>query len=125
MRTLCLLAFGIFVGLFSYTYNLKLKTRALEAEARELVNALQDEGDFLALMRAEVSYLSRPERIEDMARKALKLEPVASTQLVPWSAVAPGATAAAQTSSAPLARKDGIAALIEKASTQAAPAGVR
>jgi cell division protein FtsL len=125
MRTLCLLAFGIFVGLFSYTYNLKLKTRALEAEARELVNALQDEGDFLALMRAEVSYLSRPERIEDMARKTLKLEPVASTQLVPWSAVAPGATAAAQTSSAPLARKDGIAALIEKASTQAAPAGVR
>ena len=69
MRTLCLLAFGIFVGLFAYTYNLKLKTRALEAEARELVNTLQDEGDFLALMRAEVSYLSRPERIEDMARK--------------------------------------------------------
>ena len=87
MRTLCLLAFGIFVGLFAYTYNLKLKTRALEAEAHELVNTLQDEGDFLALMRAEVSYLSRPERIEDMARKTLKLEPIASTQLVPWSAV--------------------------------------
>jgi cell division protein FtsL len=127
MRTLCLLAFGIFVGLFAYTYNLKLKTRALEAEARELVNTLQDEGDFLALMRAEVSYLSRPERIEDMARKTLKLEPIASTQLVPWSGVAPapGSTAATQTSSAPLARKDGIAALIEKASTQTAPAGVR
>ncbi len=125
MRTLCLLAFGIFVGLFAYTYNLKLKTRALEAEARELVNTLQDEGDFLALMRAEVSYLSRPERIEDMARKTLKLEPIASTQLVPWSAVAPGSTATVQTSSAPLARKDGIAALIEKASTQTAPAGVR
>ncbi|MFY9875413.1 MAG: hypothetical protein WAL20_07180, partial [Rhodomicrobium sp.] len=113
------------VGLFAYTYNLKLKTRALEAEAHELVNTLQDEGDFLALMRAEVSYLSRPERIEDMARKTLKLEPIASTQLVPWSAVAPGSTATAQTSSAPLARKDGIAALIEKASTQTAPVGVR
>ena len=88
MRTLCLLAFGIFVGLFAYTYNLKLKTRALEAEARELVNALQDEGDFLALMRAEVSYLSRPERIEDMARKTLKLEPSAN-QDTPWSAGRP------------------------------------
>ena len=125
MRTLCLLAFGIFVGLFAYTYDLKLKTRALEAEARELVNTLQDEGDFLALMRAEVSYLSRPERIEDMARKTLKLEPITSAQLVPWNAVAPGSSAAAQTSSAPMTRKDGIAALIEKASTQTAPAGVR
>jgi cell division protein FtsL len=125
MRTLCLLAFGIFVGLFAYTYNLKLKTRALEADARELNNALQDEGDFLALMRAEVSYLSRPERIEDMARKTLKLEPITSAQLVSWNAVAPGSSAAAQTSSAAVARKDGIAALIEKAATQPAPAGMR
>ena len=125
MRTLCFLAFGIFVGLFAYTYNLKLKTRVLETDARELVNALQDEGDFLALMRAEVSYLSRPERIEDMARKTLNLEPITSAQLVPWSAVAPGSSAVAQISSAPVARKDGIAALIAKASTQTAPAGIR
>ena len=125
MRTLCLLAFGIFVGLFAYTYNLKLKTRALEAEARELVYTLQDEGDFLALMRAEVSYLSRPERIEDMARKTLKLEPIASAQLVPWGAVAPGSGSAAQTSSAPVTRKDGIAALIEKAAVQPGFDGAR
>ncbi len=125
MRTLCLLAFGCFVGLFAYTYTLKLKTRALETEARELVNTLQDESDFVALMRAEVSYLSRPERIEDMARKTLKLEPIASAQLVPWSAVTSGSSATAQNSSAPVARKDGIAALIAKASAQAAPAGIR
>ncbi len=125
MRTLCLLAFGIFVGLFAYTYNLKLKTRGLETEARELINALQDEGDFLALMRAEVSYLSRPERIEDMARKTLNLEPIASAQLVPWSSVASGSSATAQASSAPVVRKDGIAALIEKASAQTATTGVR
>ena len=125
MRTLCLLAFGIFVGLFAYTYNLKLKTRGLETEARELVSALQDEGDFLALMRAEVSYLSRPERIEDMARKTLNLEPIASAQLVPWSSVASGSSAAAQASSETVARKDGIAALIEKASAQIAHTGVR
>ena len=125
MRTLCLLAFGCFVGLFAYTYNLKLKTRGLETEARELVNALQDEGDFLALMRAEVSHLSRPERIEDMARKTLQLEPIASAQLVPWSAIAPGSGSVAQMSNAPATRKDGIAALIEKAAVQPAPGGVR
>ena len=125
MRTLCLLAFGCLVGLFAYTYNLKLKTRALEMEARDLVTVLQDESDFLALMRAEVSYLSRPERIEEMARKTLKLEPIAATQLVPWSAVTTGSGAAPQVSSTQTPRKDGIAALIEKASAQAAVAGAR
>ncbi len=124
MRTICLLVFGCFVGLFAYTYTLKLKTRALETEARELVNQLQDESDFVALMRAEVSYLSRPERIEEMARKTLKLEPIASAQLVPWNAVANGPIAAAQNPSAPMARKDGIAALIEKASAQATIGGM-
>lgn len=124
MRTLCLLAFGCFVGLFAYTYNLKLKTRALETEAHELVNALQDEGDFLALMRAEVGHLSRPERIEEMARKTLKLEPITPQQLVPWSSVAAGAVAAAPTTNPSSGRKDGIAALIEKASAQTATARV-
>ncbi|MBT3071719.1 hypothetical protein KKP04_12680 [Rhodomicrobium sp. Az07] len=129
MRSLCLLAFGCLVGLFAYTYDLKIKTRALETDARELITALQDESDFLALMRAEVSYLSRPERIEEMAKKTLKLEPISSRQLVPWSAViaGPGASAIVQPSSsfAVPARKDGIAALIENVSLQSAVTGAR
>jgi cell division protein FtsL len=124
MRSLCLLAFGCLVGLFAYTYNLKLKTRALEAEGLQLMNALQDESDFLALMRAEVSYLSRPERIEDMAKKALKLEPIAQAQLVPWSAIASEQDAPA-VATAQIVRKDGIAALIQKASAQPAAGGKR
>jgi cell division protein FtsL len=122
MRSLCLLAFGCLVGLFAYTYDLKIKTRALETDARELITALQDESDFLALMRAEVSYLSRPERIEEMAKKTLKLEPISSQQLVPWSAVVTGTGASVQPSSsfATPIRRDGIAALIEKSSIQSA-----
>ncbi len=117
MRSLCLLAFGCLVGLLLYTYDLKFKTRALETEARELAVTLQDESDFLALMRAEVSYLSRPERIEEMARKTLKLEPIASAQLVPWSAVVADSSATWQPQTQ---RKDGIAALIEKAAVPVA-----
>ena len=124
MRTLCLLAFGCFVGLFAYTYNLKLQTRALEGEARDLISTLQDEADFLALMRAEVSHLSRPERIEEMARKTLKLEPIASTQLVPWSALAPAFSATGPSPGASAARKDGIAALIAKASAPPPSSGM-
>lgn len=113
MRTLCLLAFGCLAGLLLYTYDLKFKTRLLEARAQALLSELQDESDFLALMRAEAGYLQRPERIEDMARAKLKLEPIAPEQLVPWKAVV------ADSGSVRHARsrgKDGIASLIEKAS---------
>jgi cell division protein FtsL len=122
MRSLCFLAFGCLVGLMLYTYDLKLKTRAIEVEARDLIAALQDESDFLALMRAEVSYLSRPERIEDMARKTLKLEPIAPSQLVPWSAIVTGAGAPWQPQLVQSPQKDGIATLIEKAAGQTAVA---
>jgi hypothetical protein len=117
MRTLCLLAFGCLAGLLLYTYDLKFKTRQLEARAQALLSELQDESDFLALMRAEAGYLQRPERIEDMARAELKLEPIAPAQLVPWKAVVADSESVRQAQSRP---KDGIASLIDKAS---APAG--
>ncbi len=119
MRSLCLLAFGCLAGLLLYTYDLKFKTRQLEARAQALTGELQDESDFLALMRAEDGYLSRPERIEDVARKELKLEPIAPAQLVSWKAVLAGDDPAAQPQAA---RKDGIAALIEKTAGPAGPA---
>ncbi len=122
MRSLCLLAFGCLAGLLLYTYDLKFKTRALETQTQALAAELQDEGDFLALMRAEVSYLSRPEQIEDMARKQLKLEPIVPAQLVSWKAVIDGQDPASQPPAGQPIRKDGIAALIDKTATAAAPA---
>lgn len=119
MRSLCLLAFGCLAGLLLYTYDLKFKTRQLEVHAQALVSELQDESDFLALMRAETGYLSRPERIEDMARRELKLEPITPAQLVPWKAVL---VSGDDTSQPQNSRKDGIAALIEKAAGSSAPA---
>jgi hypothetical protein len=115
------MAFGCLAGLLLYTYDLKFKTRALEARAQSLAAELQDEGDFLALMRAEVSYLSRPEQIEDLARKHLKLEPIAPSQLISWKAVISGEDPASHPQLPLLARKDGISVLIEKAAP-AAPA---
>ncbi len=117
MRTLCLLAFGCLAGLLLYTYDLKFKTRQLETRAQALLSELQDESDFLALMRAEAGYLERPERIEDMARAELKLEPIVPAQLVPWKAIVADSESVRQAKSR---SKDGIAALIDKAS---APAG--
>jgi cell division protein FtsL len=122
MRTLCLLALGCLAGLLFYTYDLKFKTRQLEARAQALAGELQDESDFLALMRAETGYLARPERIEEMARKDLKLEPIAPSQLVPWKAVVADGEPARVAQSR---FKDGIAALIEKTSASAGAAATQ
>ena len=70
-------------------------------------------------MRAEAGYLARPERIEDMARKDLKLEPIAPASSWPWKAIVAD-TESVRQAQAQSRHKDGIAALIEKAS---APAG--
>jgi len=125
MRSLCLLAFGCLAGLMLYTYDLKFKTRKLETQAQALVAELQDESDFLALARADTTYLSRPERIEEMARRELKLEPIAPAQLVPWKAILASEDPSWQPQTAPAPRKDGIAALIEKAVAPAAAQALR
>jgi cell division protein FtsL len=125
MRSLCLLASGCLIGLLVYTYDLKIKTRALEVRAHDLTAALQDESDFLALMRAEVSYLSRPERIEDMARKTLKLEPLSTAQLVPWNAISSQTGSQWQAQIADTSHKEGIAALIDKIGGQGAAPSAR
>ncbi len=122
MRSLCLLAFGCLVGLLLYTYDLKLKTRKLEASAHDLVSQLQDESDFLALMRANIGYLSRPERLEQLAREQLGLQPIAPAQLVSWKAIVADAIPSWQAQATPNPRKDGIAALIEKSGIPATPA---
>ncbi len=118
MRSLCLLALGCLAGLLLYTYDLKFKTRQLEARAQALASDLQDENDYLALMRAETGHLSSPERIEEMARKQLKFEPIQPAQMVPWKAILAANDPSSQPQAAPA--KDGIAALIEKAAGSAA-----
>jgi cell division protein FtsL len=82
MRLFCLLAFGFLAGLVVLIYNMKFETRRLEAQAAQLERAIEDEKDNVALMRAEWSHVSRPERVESLARDVLKLEPAKSEQLI-------------------------------------------
>jgi hypothetical protein len=125
MRTLSLMTFGFLVGLILFNYDLKLAGKALEDEARQLTAAIQDESDFVALMRAEVSHLSRPGRIDALARTHLKFEPVTPQQTIPLRAINIPAVRAQnwQPETAPQPRpNDGIAALINRTATSAAPA---
>ena len=82
MRLLCLVGFGFLAGLVVLIYNMKFETRRLEAQAAQLTRAIEDERDNVALMRAEWSHVSRPERVESLARDVLKLEPAKPEQLI-------------------------------------------
>jgi cell division protein FtsL len=82
MRLFCLLAFGFLAGLVVLIYNMKFETRRLEDRAAQLERAIEDEKDNVALMHAEWSHVSRPERVETLARDVLKLEPAKPEQLI-------------------------------------------
>jgi cell division protein FtsL len=68
------LAYGI--------YQVKYETRAFDAEIASLGTKIDDERDAIAVLRAEWSLLNRPERIERLAKKYLKLAPAKPLQLV-------------------------------------------
>jgi cell division protein FtsL len=82
MRLLSLLAFGFLLGLIILIYNMKFETRQLEERAAQLERAIADEKDNVALMRAEWSHVTRPDRIETLVRDILKLEPAKPEQLI-------------------------------------------
>jgi cell division protein FtsL len=63
-------------------YQVKYESRALDAEITALGRQIDDERDAIAVLRAEWSLLNRPERIERLAQKYLKLAPAKPVQLV-------------------------------------------
>ena len=56
-------------------YQVKYETRALDAEIATIGKEIEAERDGIAVLRAEWSLLNRPERIERLAKKHLKLAP--------------------------------------------------
>lgn len=63
-------------------YQVKYETRALDAEIATIGKELEAERDGIAVLRAEWSLLNRPERIERLAKKHLKLAPSDPRQVV-------------------------------------------
>ncbi|MGF1622104.1 MAG: hypothetical protein ACFCUR_15985 [Rhodomicrobiaceae bacterium] len=82
MRLASLLAFGFLAGLIVLIYDMKYETRRLEARATDLERAIAEEKDNVALMHAEWSHVTRPDRIEKLARDVLSLAPAKPEQLI-------------------------------------------
>lgn len=70
------------VALAYVIYQVKYESRALDDEIATLAKQIDEERDGIAVLRAEWSLLNRPERIERLAQKYLKLAPAKPTQLV-------------------------------------------
>jgi cell division protein FtsL len=70
------------VALAYVIYQVKYETRAFDAEIVSLNTKIDEERDAIAVLRAEWSLLNRPERIERLAKKYLKLAPAKPLQLV-------------------------------------------
>jgi len=70
------------VALACVIYQVKYQARALDAEIVALDKRIGEERDAIAVLRAEWSLLNRPERIERLAHKHLKLAPARPAQLV-------------------------------------------
>jgi cell division protein FtsL len=70
------------VALACVIYQVKYQARGLDADIRALNGQIDDERDAIAVLRAEWSLLNRPERIERLAQKHLKLAPAKPVQIV-------------------------------------------
>jgi cell division protein FtsL len=70
------------VALAYVIYQAKYEARGLDERIAVLTKEIERERDTLAVARAEWSLLNRPERIERLAEKYLKLVPAKPQQLV-------------------------------------------
>ncbi len=70
------------VALAYVIYQVKYQARGLDTEIASITKKIDEERDAIAVLRAEWSLLNRPERIERLAQKYLKLAPAKPLQLV-------------------------------------------
>ena len=81
MRVVNFTLFGVMAGLLMLIYQQKHETRELEARAATLSREISEQTRALAVLRAEWTYLTRPERLEEIGGEGLGLEPVRPAQI--------------------------------------------
>ncbi len=70
------------VAMIVFLHQLKYESRLLEDRSRDLAAAIEKERDSIAVLKAELSLLLHPKRIERLAKKHLNLEVVKPEQVV-------------------------------------------
>ncbi len=69
------------VGAAVAAFVIKYEVRSLEDELSRLENELVDRREAIHVLRAEWSYLNRPDRLTELAKRHLDLVPMAPAQM--------------------------------------------
>ena len=81
MRPLNMIGLVLVIAAAAGLFQLKHEVQQLEAELTATDGALVKEREALRVLRAEWSYLNRPERLTRLAAKHLELGPITASQL--------------------------------------------
>ena len=73
-----LVALGMMAGI----YVIKVETWQLKREAKSLERQIEKEERAIIELRAEQAFLTRPERVEKLARKYLEMRPPKAEQII-------------------------------------------
>ena len=76
-----LMALATIAAAFGLTW-IKHDTRRLEARLQGQERQIEKAESDIAVLRAELGFLTRPERLDPLARKWLGLQPASSTQIM-------------------------------------------
>ena len=80
LRLLNLIVIGALIAAAAYVYRIKFDSTVQAEHLAKLRGELRRERDSIAALRAEWSQLDNPVRIEALAKRFLKLKPIAPTQ---------------------------------------------
>ncbi len=68
------------IGAAFWLYKLKFDTRRVELRVQQLDHLIEKAENDIAVLRAEWNFLTRPERVELLAKKHLRMKPAGSDQ---------------------------------------------
>tara|TARA_R110002124_G_scaffold74257_1_gene199281 strand:+ start:1839 stop:2216 length:378 start_codon:yes stop_codon:yes gene_type:complete len=69
------------IGLSVLLYDIKYRAEAAETRAQKIEREITAEQESIRVLRAEWSYLNQPERLQELARRYTKLEPLQAGQI--------------------------------------------
>ena len=80
MRLIHILVIATLISAASYVYKIKFDSTLQAERVAKLRNELRHEHDIVARLRAEWAKLQAPERIQGLAERHLKLQPMKTNQ---------------------------------------------
>ena len=87
IRILNLVAIAALVGSAIYAYSIKYRTMFHAETVASLKADIKKEQDKIGLLRADWANLTRPERVQALAEKLTRLQPLQLSQIVPVDAL--------------------------------------